>query len=74
MSRLIVRIPAGEGEIFAPDALRPSLGKHITVYVDDAAVGSGRVVGAEIVDDGHAAMIELDTAVPEALIMHGSDR
>jgi hypothetical protein len=54
------RIPAGPGNLFAPSAAESMIGQTFTAKVEQDAVGTGIVLAALVVDDGHALNLTVE--------------
>lgn len=64
MSRVKLRMPAPDGETFAPTAFDSQIGKRLPT-----AGGMGELIAAEVTGDGRAAelTIELDAAASDTV-------
>lgn len=69
MTRQIITIRAGEHERFAPRSWDSQIGKEVPVNLretDDAQVGRGRVIAAEVSEDGSSVTLTLEVDYPGA--------
>lgn len=58
---MVVYMPAPDGALFTPEIFADSIGRMLPVEADDMCPSiRARIVDVKVVDDGHAAEIELE--------------
>lgn len=63
-ARIGFRVPAADGQRFAPHAFAASIGREVRVNILDRTV-SGTVVDAQVCDDGASVWLVVDVPEPD---------
>jgi hypothetical protein len=65
--RVELRQNAGEHERFASDAFASQISKDVPIKLNDERIGTARVLGARVIDDGRTVLLSYEVDHPDVL-------